>query len=225
VRAQQAQAGEFAGFPEQALDFYEGLEADNTKAYWTEHRPTYERCVRAPLLALCAVLEPEFGPAKLFRPYRDVRFSADKSPYKTAQGALLIGADGDHVWYLQLGAPGLLVATGYHEMASDQVARYRAAVDDETTGEQLAAVLDDVEAAGHRVVGEVMKTRPRGTDPAHPRLELLRFRTLTAMHQFGPEPWLHTPEVAQVVARTWGEMAALDAWLGRNVGPSRLPRG
>lgn len=214
----------FAGFPEEALDFYEGLEADNTKAYWTEHKAAYERSVRAPLLALCAALEGEFGPAKVFRPYRDVRFSADKSPYKTAQGALLTGPDGGHVWYLQLSAAGLLVATGYHEMASDQVQRFREAVDDETTGEQLAALLADLQQAGHEVEGDRLKTRPRGVDPDHPRLELLRLRTLTAMRRFGPEPWLHTPEAAGVVARTWRELAPLDAWLARHVGPSRAPR-
>jgi len=216
--------GEFTGFPEEALDFYEGLEADNTKAYWTEHKVGYERSVRAPLLALCAVLEGEFGPAKVFRPYRDVRFSADKSPYKTTQGALLPGPDGGQVWYLQISAAGLLVATGYHEMASDQVQRFRDAVDDETTGELLVALLADLQESGYEVEGDRLKTRPRGTDPDHPRLDLLRLRTLTAMRRFGPEPWLHTAEVVEVVARTWRELAPLDAWLARNVGPSRAPR-
>jgi uncharacterized protein (TIGR02453 family) len=215
---------QFTGFPEEALDFYEGLEADPTKAYWTDHKAVYERAVRGPMLALCAVLEPEYGPAKIFRPYRDVRFSADKTPYKTAQGAVLRGPEGGHVWYVQLSAAGLMVATGYHEMASDQVQRFRAAVDDDTTGEQLAALVEDLQAAGHLVEGDRMKTRPRGTAPDHPRLDLLRLRTLTARHQFGPSPWLHTPEAAGVVRRTWQEMAPLDAWLAQHVGDSHLPR-
>jgi uncharacterized protein (TIGR02453 family) len=160
----------------------------------------------------------------VFRPYRDVRFSADKTPYKTAQGAVLRGTEGDHVWYVQVSAAGLLVASGYHEMASDQLHRFRAAVDDDTTGEQLASVVDDVQAAGHLVDGDRMKTRPRGVAPDHPRLDLLRLRTLVASHQFGPSPWLHTPEAAEVVARTWREMAPLDAWLVRHVGVSHLPR-
>lgn len=70
----------FTGFPEQALVFYEGLRADNTKAYWQDHRATYDACVKAPMEALLAALEPEFGPAKFFRPYRDVRFSKDNPP-------------------------------------------------------------------------------------------------------------------------------------------------
>ena len=73
----------FDGFPERALIFYEGLEADNSKPYWTDHKAVYEECVQAPMLALLAELEPEFGAAKFFRPYRDVRFAKDKTPYKT----------------------------------------------------------------------------------------------------------------------------------------------
>jgi hypothetical protein len=104
------------------------------------------------------------------------------------------------------------------------VQRYRAAVDDDVTGEQLQALVDDVEAAGHRVEGDVMATRPRGVDPDHPRLQLLRHRSLVAVRQYPPEPWLHTPRAAEVVVGTWREMRPLDEWLVRHVGASRLPR-
>ena len=66
---------EFTGFPPQALDFYEGLEVANERAYWNEHKDTYVRCVKEPMEALLAALEPEFGTGRLFRPYRDTRFS------------------------------------------------------------------------------------------------------------------------------------------------------
>jgi len=79
----------FKGWPAEAFDFYEGLEADNSKTYWTEHKATYDEKVLAPMVDLLAELEDEFGPTKVFRPYRDVRFSADKSPYKTNLGAVL----------------------------------------------------------------------------------------------------------------------------------------
>lgn len=216
---------EFAGFAPAALDFYEDLEADNSKAFWAEHKHIYEQAVKAPMLALCDRLAPEFGAAKMFRPHRDVRFSKDKSPYKTTAGAVLYGdAEGAGAQYVQLSAAGLLLGAGYHEMASDQVQRYRESVDDDTLGTQLADVIAAVEGAGHTVTGERLKTRPRGYDENHPRIDLLRYKTLTAMHEFGPEPWLHTAEVADVVARVWREMAPLNSWLERNVGPTRAPR-
>ncbi len=100
----------FEGFPEEALLFYQGLEADNTKAYWTDHRAVYDRAVKAPLEGLLADLAPEFGTAKVFRPYRDVRFSKDKTPYKTHAAAVV---EGDGSLYVQLGADGLYVGGGY----------------------------------------------------------------------------------------------------------------
>ena len=65
----------FRGWPQDALDFYVGLEADNSKAYWLAHKTTYDECVKAPFLALSDDIEREFGPLHVFRPNRDVRGS------------------------------------------------------------------------------------------------------------------------------------------------------
>ena len=118
----------FEGFPDEGLVFYEGLEADNSKTYWTRHKADYETHVRAPLLALVEELGPDFGTAKVFRPYRDVRFSNDKTPYKTHQGAVLTLEGRAAAWYLQISAEGLSVSGGMWRMESDQVDRYRRAV-------------------------------------------------------------------------------------------------
>ena len=87
----------FSGIPVAALDCYEDLEADNSKAFWTAHKEIYDGCVRAPIVELTAQLEEQFGPAKIFRPYRDVRVSKDKTPYKTHQGAVVHEAVRDHI--------------------------------------------------------------------------------------------------------------------------------
>ena len=70
----------FSGWAEEALDFYEGLEADNTKTYWTRQRAVYDEQILHPMMELLDELGPEFGESKIFRPYRDVRFSKDKTP-------------------------------------------------------------------------------------------------------------------------------------------------
>ena len=155
----------FAGFGEGAVDFYDGLEADNSKAYWTDHRAVYENDVKAPMLALLAACEAEFGPGKIFRPYRDVRFSNDKTPYKTHCGATA------GPYYVHIGPDGLMAAGGYYMMAPDQVARFRTAVDDDRRGDDLVKRLAAVEAEGVTIAGEQLKTRPRGVDPEHPRLD------------------------------------------------------
>ena len=209
----------FDGFPEQALVFYEGLEADNTKAYWSDHKAVYDRAVKAPLDALLADLAPEFGPAKVFRPYRDVRFSKDKTPYKTHAAAVV---EGDGSLYVQLGADGLYVGGGYWHTAGDQVQRLRTAVDDELSGGQLVGVLDRL--AGWEIIGERLKRLPKPYAPDHPRADLLHHKGLAAGLRFEPAEWLHTPECGERVAAAWRSVQPLNAWLARHVGPSREAR-
>ena len=214
----------FAGFPDEALLFYEGLEADNSRAYWSDHAEVYERAVRAPMLALIAAVDPEFGPMKFFRPQRDLRFSADKSPYKTHAGAVGQGGDsGTH--YVQVSAAGLLVACGYYRMAKDQLERYRAAVDDDTTGRRLATIVERLEADGFAMHGERLKRVPRGFDPGHPRADLLRHKGLAAFADLGSPDWLGTPAALDQVVGTWRRAETLGRWLVRHVGPPEPVEG
>lgn len=141
------------GFGEAAFDFFEGIEADNSKAYWTDHAQTYRLAVKEPMEALIAALEPEFGPGSMFRPHRDVRFSRDKSPYKTHAGALA-RKHGTTGLYVQLDADGLYAAAGCYQMAPDQLQRFRRAVDDEIAGaglEHVLAALSAYEVGGEQL--------------------------------------------------------------------------
>lgn len=208
----------FDGFPLDALDFYEGLEADNTKTYWTEHKDVYDKAVRAPVAALAEHLAPAFGNVHLFRPHRDLRFSADKRPYKVQQGATV------GVHYFHIGAAGLFVATGYYRMSTDQVARYREAVDDDARGPALESAVTGLRSAGYTIGGDQLKTKPRGYDADHPRIELLRHKALVTWHEFGAPDWLPTPAAAERVAAAWRDMEPLQAWLDDHVGPSRETR-
>jgi uncharacterized protein (TIGR02453 family) len=209
----------FEGFPDQGLVFYEGLEADNSKAYWTEHKADYDACVRAPMLALLAELGEEFGTAKVFRPYRDVRFSHDKTPYKTHQGAVVTPEGrGAGSWYVQISADGLHVSGGSWRLESDQVARYRRAVSDPVQGGRLAAEVERLRAAGWAIEGDRLVRVPAGYAPDADRLELLKHKALHASRHWTPEDWLHTPAVVDRVRDAWRDLASLNTWLADNVG-------
>ncbi len=206
----------FQGWPEEALEFYEGLEADNTKTYWTAHKATYETLVLGPMTDLLADLGPEFGETKMFRPYRDVRFSRDKSPYKTQMG-VSIGGHG----YIQLSANGLATAHGMYEMAADQLDAYRRAVADDVTGKELEHIIGVLK--GHDIEvhsREALKTAPRGYPPDHPRIELLRYKGLYAWKAWPVEPWLGTPAAKQRIADFLVVTRPLGDWLNAHVGPS-----
>jgi uncharacterized protein (TIGR02453 family) len=208
----------FTGFGEGAVEFYDGLIVDNSKAYWSDNREVYESDVRAPMQALLAELEPEFGPGKIFRPYRDVRFAADKRPYKTHCGATA------GPFYVQIGAEGLMAAGGYYQLAADQVTRFRTAVDDERRGTELEKLLEVLRADGLTVAGEKLKTRPRGVDPDHPRIDLLRHKALYGHRSWPPDDVLHEAGAVERVVTAWRALRPLSEWLADHVGSSDLPR-
>ncbi|UGT71816.1 DUF2461 domain-containing protein [Nocardia gipuzkoensis] len=212
----------FTGFPLAGPDFYEDLEADNSKAFWTAHKQIYDEAVLAPMKALVAELEPDFGPAKIFRPYRDVRFAKDKSPYKTAQGAVVRAAPGAG-WYVQINAGGLYVGGGFYQGSPDQLAQLRATIDDDVRGPELAVILTELAAAGFTIGGEKLKTKPKGYDADHPRIDLLRHKSITCGREFGAPAWLETPRAAKEVRAAWEKMRPLVEWLAAVVGgvPSR----
>jgi uncharacterized protein (TIGR02453 family) len=209
----------FEGFPDEGLVFYEGLEADNSKTYWIRHRAVYDGCVRAPLQALVDELAPEFGSAKVFRPYRDVRFSHDKTPYKTHQGAVVTPEGrGAGAWYVQVSADGLMVAGGAWRLESDQVARYRRAVADDLQGGRLRAEVDRLTAAGWDIEGERLTRVPSGFPVDGDRTDLLRHKSLHAVRRWEPAGWLHDRRALDEVRTAWRDLATLNAWLADNVG-------
>src|SRR6266536_286503 len=79
----------FSGWSPEAVEFFKGLQADNTKEYWGAHKTFYEASVAEPMAELLRDLSAEFGPGRIARPYRDMRFSAGKPPYKTEIYAIL----------------------------------------------------------------------------------------------------------------------------------------
>ncbi|MEU8511316.1 DUF2461 domain-containing protein [Kitasatospora sp. NPDC048722] len=209
----------FSGWPAEALEFYEHLEADNSKTFWQAHKDRYDEAVRAPMEELLAELEPEFGPGKIFRPNRDVRFSADKSPYKTHIGAHLEAGG-----YVQLSADGLACGNGMYRLAADQLERYRAAVAEDVSGAELERVIARVEKDGPRVFGrDSLKSAPRGYPRDHPRIELLRHKGLVAWQEWPPAQWLGTRTAQARIAAFLRASQPLRDWLDGHVGPSELP--
>jgi uncharacterized protein (TIGR02453 family) len=209
----------FEGFPDEGLVFYEGLEADNTKTYWTRHKADYDRHVKAPMQALLEELAPEFGTAKLFRPYRDVRFSNDKTPYKTHVGAVVHPEGrGAGAWYVQVSADGLMVSGGCWRLESDQVDRYRRAVSDDLQGPRLHAEVDRLAAGSWSIEGQRLTRVPAGYSVDAGRLDLLRHKSLHATRRWDPADWLHDRRALEQVRTAWRDLDKLNAWFADNVG-------
>lgn len=205
------------GFSVAAADFYEDLENQNDRAFWAAHKDDYDSLVRRPMLALTAALADEFGTAKVFRPYRDVRFSKDKTPYKTHQGAFVATSPATG-YYVQIDASGLRVGAGWYDANAERKHRFRTAVDDSRKGAELQRLLKKLTSHGFELGGDRVKTQPRGWPPDHPRIDLLRHNTLTLMRWYGTPDWMSTPGLAARVADDWRALTPLLDWHARHVG-------
>ena len=180
-----SEAAAFTGFPVAALDFYDDLEVDNTKSFWEKHKAVYDEAVKGPMTALCAALAPEFGEAKVFRPYRDVRFAKDKTPYKTnvgigfhprgvPKGPLVAGL------YVHVAPKESFIATGVWQPEPALLSKIRDAIverPDAWAKARKVGLDDDVEG---------LKRAPKGFDPEHKYVEDLKRKSFTASTMLTP---------------------------------------
>ena len=203
---------EFTGFPVAALDFYDDLEMDNSKAFWEAHKHVHREAVRKPMEALVAALEPQFGTAKIFRPYRDVRFAKDKTPYKTHQG-LFVAVAASTGWYFELSPRGTRVGGGFYDASGPRLAAVRAAIDEEKSGRALARLLKKYDRDGWEIGGDQLKTAPRGYTVDHPRIELLRRKQLFVGRSYGFEADAIGAGLVERVREDWEALRPLLAWL------------
>jgi uncharacterized protein (TIGR02453 family) len=205
-------AGAFKGWKGDFQGFFVGLKLNNSKAYFDAHRKQYDEEVKGPMVALLADLEPEFGAAHLSRPNRDIRFAADKSPYKTN-----IYADSREGGYVALDADGLMAAGGRYMVEPEQLARFRKAVAGEKSGTELATIVEALRKKGYEIGGQELKRVPPPHPQDHPRAELLKHKRLIYWRSWPIGPWIATPKVRERVAQAWRDGEALNKWCAKHM--------
>ena len=208
----------FKGWSNEAVEFFEGLEMDNSRDYWHAHKSIYDEKVRRPMEELLDELAKEFGEGKIFRPNRDIRFSLDKSPYKTnIAGTLAKGG------YVSFSADGLGVGSGMYMPMPDQLERLRKAIADDTTGRALEKLVAKVRADGIDVrAHDELKTAPKGYPKDHPRIELLRMKGLITWKQWPVAAWMRTAKAKDRIVEVLHAAKPVNAWLDKHVGPTTM---
>lgn len=211
----------FRGFPPEFFAFFTELSVDNSKAFWQANKHRWERDVREPMHSLLAELAGEFGALRMFRPNRDVRFSGDKSPYKLWTGATSeADAVGGIGYYLEASAKGIVTGYGAMLMAPDQLHRFRAALDDETSGTEFEQIATTLASRGLPVsygAEQPLKTAPRGYSIDHPRIMHLRWKGAAIVQEWARADWMHSPRVIENVREVWRDALPLKNWLTDHV--------
>jgi uncharacterized protein (TIGR02453 family) len=217
--------GSFTGFPPAAVTFLQELVDNNNKVWFEAHREQYEECLKEPALlfgeAMCARLQEVAGgpppAASLFRIHRDIRFSKDKTPYKTYVGVPF--GDPAHKkgespgFYFHLDGWKLMLGAGMHTFDKANLESYRQAVLDGDRGARLGPLVDELEDQGYEVWGETYKRVPRGYDPEHPRASLLRHSGLFSSLSLPHPPELQGPELVDFCFEHYRAMSPLQRWL------------
>ncbi|MBN2379952.1 DUF2461 domain-containing protein [candidate division WOR-3 bacterium] len=223
---------EFQGFPDKGLAFLRDLTANNNKTWFEENREVYKSQLVTPALAFISefgqLLQKRVsadivydtrtnGAGSLFRIYRDVRFSPDKSPYKTHLGIFFWEGPGKKMdnpgYYFHLEPGGALMYAGKYQFSPDQLAVFRDAVADKEKGTELERAIDAVKKAGYAVGDIHYKKVPRGYDPAHPRSELLRHNTLYARSPVIPAKVVSSSRLLDICLEHCKRLSPLQGWL------------
>ena len=215
----------FEGFAPEVGTWFLGLEAHNSREYFATGRDFFEKSIRGQMEALLSELSESFGgDVKMFRQNRDVRFSADKSPYKTNTYGVVYGSGiAAQGLYASISARGLVAGSGYHMMARDQLERYRDGVADPTYGPELKTLAAKAEKAGLDLWGESLATAPRGYPKEHERIELLRRKSLSLGASLELGRGISRTEGIRFVSKTWRNAAPVTGWLDQHIGQSALP--
>jgi uncharacterized protein (TIGR02453 family) len=188
----------FKGWPVEAVEFYEDLEADNSKTFWQEHKSVYERSVKGPTEELLAELEDDFGAGRVFRPYRDLRFSKDKTPYKLNCAAHLRGG------YISFSADELFIGSGLYIPEPAQLQRFRGAVDNARSGSDLESIVATLRNDGYDVgAHDLLTTAPKGFPKDHPRIELLKHKGIVMSRSWPVGAWIGTRKAKDQSSRAW----------------------
>lgn len=223
----------FTGFDKNAMQFWHELASEMSKEWFVANKERYEAQWVTPMTALLGEVARRLAPAykplalgapKVMRIYRDVRFSKDKTPYKTHIGAVItvagktVGEGGNAAMYVHMGVDEEFVGVGCYQFDAAKLAKWRKAVAGKP-GAALQPLIARLRKAGYVVGGhDDYKKVPRGFDPDHPRAELLKKKGLTGGFPEIPAGLIGKPGLADWLVKHGTAMAPLVIWLHRHVG-------
>lgn len=222
----------FDGFPTATLQFLHELAANNNREWFEANRERYENELLVPAVDFVATLGAELqaispglrvdtatnGTGTLMRIYRDTRFSADKTPYKTRLSGMFWEGSGKKTespaFGFQFSPQGMGLMAGMFAFPKPMLAAYREAVDDEVLGRELESAINQAQSQGdYQLQGEQLQRVPRGFADDHPRADLLRYKGLYFRSPAINPAQMTSAELVPLVYQHFQNMAPLQQWL------------
>ena len=213
------------------LQFLKDLAENNNREWFNDNKPRFKEAqgefigLVAQLIGRISVFDPpiaRLNPEKsIFRIYRDTRFSKDKTPYKTNFGAHLVDTAAkvhDRAgYYIHLEPGQSFLAGGAYLPPGPWINAIRESID--KRGSKLEAILaaDDFKKLFGGLSGDKLKTSPRNYPADHPRIELLRYKSFLAVHNFRDE-LITSNKFIDHAAQVFEALKPLDDFLNQSLG-------
>ena len=203
-------ADEFTGFARDAFSFWKGLEKNNNRDWFQTHKDRYEQLVRRPMQLLIEELTPLYGPGRLTRINKDMRFAKEK-PYKNYLATGLGGS------YISFSKEGLWVGAGMYKPEPAALRRLREAIADDRSGRKLTKIITSLRRKGFELDTHARLDKPpRGYEPTHPRVELLSMKDIYVGKLFGPAD-VSSGTVLDGVVKAIADLEPFRVWLREHV--------
>ncbi|MCB2203299.1 DUF2461 domain-containing protein [bacterium] len=219
----------FNGFPKATMRFLRDLKKNNDRDWFNANKPVYEQNVKEPMLQLLSTLavrmkglQPDIilEPKKaMYRIYRDVRFSKDKSPYKTwiAAAFTFNGYDRKHdaAFYFHITPGEVGIGGGLYNPMGDRLKNLRAAIDSDA--DALRAIIGEkkfVKEFGG-MIGDELQRVPQGYDREHPAADLLKKKQFLCWKEV-PGSLIHEAEFLEELVRDFSAMSPFVRWLAEH---------
>jgi uncharacterized protein (TIGR02453 family) len=219
----------FRGFADKDAKFFRLLAKNQNKAWFQAHKDELESGYTQPMKVLLSEVAQaidgsfphvDLDEPRVFRIYRDVRFSKDKSPYKTHVGGVVPVkrtakmTEVPIALYFHVGEPRSFGAAGHYMMDTYALEKFRQAVADDARGKELDRLLGSLKKKGFTVDShDTYKRVPKGYDPDHPRAEHLKRKGLTVGFPALPKGILTSPKLVSWVTAHAKAAAPLVEWL------------
>jgi len=221
-------------FSPDVVDFFQDLSMNNSREWFLENKKFYEASVLEPSkrfvismgerlkeIAPDIVAIPQVN-RSLFRLNRDIRFSPNKTPYKTHLGIIMWQGAGKRMenpgYYFHLEPDRYMIGAGLYMFPKDIMEIYRKAVMDEKLGPELETIVSIVEEKGYVIGEKKYKRVPRGFPPDHERAELLKYGGMFALEE-GPIPkWVFNGDITDELMKRWKEMKPVQEWVLKILG-------
>lgn len=226
----------FPGFPAEMISFLQGLEKNNHREWFNDHKDEYQKYYLTPAsdftfafgprlkrISTGLVIDPALnGSGSLFRIYRDIRFSKDKTPYNTDIRFYFWEGSGKKLenpgYYIQISAEGGRVYAGQYIFTQSLLTVFRDAITDDHLGTELEEILNGILSTGpFHIGGSHFKRVPAGYDPNHPRAEFLKYNGLYLSSELIGRELLLGPEFIDICYEQCVKMAPLHHWLVKNI--------